>query len=184
MNEDNPWKVLSSQIKYENPWIRVREDAVVRPDGKNGIYGVVETRIATGVLALTESQELYIVGQYRYPLACYSWEIIEGGSDPGESALVTAQRELKEEAGLVAERWRQLGGVIHLSNCHSSEVGYLFVAEDLSQVGSTPDATEVLQIKKIHFSEALRMVMAGEMTDSLTIIGILRLARELETVVA
>jgi 8-oxo-dGTP pyrophosphatase MutT (NUDIX family) len=125
---------------------------------------------------------LYLVGQYRYPLETYSWEIIEGGAEQGEPPMKAAQRELQEEAGLTARSWRQLGGEIHLSNCHSSEVGYLYVADGLTQVSAAPDPTEVLKIKKVSFEEALRMVMAGEITDSLSIIGILRLAREFDTV--
>ena len=121
MTPKNPWKTLSSRPIYENPWLRLREDQVIRPDGKEGIYGVVDTRLAVGVIALTPEKEIFIVGQWRYPLNRYSWEIIEGGGDPNEDGLVTAKRELKEEAGLVAETWRTLGGEVHLSNCFSSE---------------------------------------------------------------
>ncbi len=128
MNRANPWKTLQSKVTYQNAWITVREHDVIRPDGKPGIYGVVETRIATGVVALTDSHEIYLVGQYRYPTNEYSWEIIEGGSDPQETALDAAKRELKEEAGLMAASWEPLGSEIHLSNCHSSEVGFLFTA--------------------------------------------------------
>src|SRR5437868_652855 len=116
MSEVSPWKCLSSRTVYTNDWIKVREDQVIRPDGKPGIYGVVETRIATGVLALTPDLQVYLVGQYRYPMDEYSWEIIEGGSDDGDDgALLTAQRELQEEAGLVAEHWEPLGHELHLS---------------------------------------------------------------------
>ena len=127
MTPKNPWKTLSSRPIYENPWLRLREDQVIRPDGKEGIYGVVDTRLAVGVIALTPEKEIFIVGQWRYPLNRYSWEIIEGGGDPNEDGLVTAKRELKEEAGLVAETWRTLGGEVHLSNCFSSERAVFFV---------------------------------------------------------
>ncbi|MCF6287421.1 MAG: NUDIX hydrolase, partial [Candidatus Hydrogenedentes bacterium] len=144
--ERNPWKTLSSEVKYQNPWISVREDQVIRPDGQPGIYGVVDCRVATGVLAFSEDDELYLVGQYRYALGCYSWEIIEGGAETGEDPLEACKRELQEEAGLVAERWEPLGHEIHLSNCHSSERGFLFVAHGLSHVGATPEGTEELQV--------------------------------------
>lgn len=178
MVSKNPWQRLGSKIVYRNPWITVREDDVVTPGGAPGIYGVVEARIATGVVAMTEAHEVYLVGQYRYPVDEYSWEIPEGGSDPGEDPMVTAQRELREETGLVAERWEQLGGEIHLSNCFSSERGYLYVARSLSQGEAEPDHTEQLVVKKLPLSECLAMVDRGEIKDSLTIIALLRIARQ------
>lgn len=150
---------------------------MVRPDGQPGIYGVVETRVATGVVAITSTQELYLVGQYRYPLDCYSWEIIEGGTDGDEEPLAAARRELKEEAGLRASRWSPLGGEIHLSNCITSERGFLYLAEDLIKTEAEPDATEVLQLKTASLSECLRMVEANEITDAMSIMGILLYAR-------
>lgn len=175
--EQNPWKTISSRIVYQNPWIRVREDQVLRPDGMPGIYGVVETRIATGVVALTENLEVYLVGQYRYPTNHYSWEIIEGGADPGESALSAAQRELQEEAGLSAVNWLQLGAELHLSNCFSAEVGFLYLATGFTEVQSAPDGTEVLRVKRVPFSESIRMVRSGEIKDAVTIVALLRAER-------
>ena len=157
----------------------IREDRVIRPDGADGIYGVMETRIATGVVALTPEKDVYLVGQYRYPTECYSWEIVEGGTDPGEMPLATAKRELKEEAGIVAERWSQLGGEIHLSNCISSEIGYLYLAQGLTETEPEPDGTEVLQIRKVPLAECLAMVDRGEIQDAMTIMGLLRLDRDL-----
>ena len=174
MNNKNPWKTLSSKIVFENEWISVQEDQVIRPDGDPGTYTYVNTRIATGALALTEDNQVYLVGQYRYPLDVYSWEIPEGGTDDGETPLETAKRELKEEAGVVAESWEPLGGVIHLSNCISSEEGFLFLARDLTEVEASPEGTEDIRIKKVPFSKALEMVESGEITDSLSIIAILR----------
>ena len=118
-DEENPWTTLGSKIVYKNPWITVREDKVIRPDGKEGIYGVVDTRIATAVVALTPEQEVYLIGQYRYSMNEYTWELIEGGSDPGEDPKNTAIRELREEAGLVAGEFIQLGLDVHVTNCHS-----------------------------------------------------------------
>ncbi|MBI2421480.1 MAG: NUDIX hydrolase [Candidatus Hydrogenedentes bacterium] len=174
---ENPWITHSSRVMYKNAWITVREDQVTRPDGKPGIYGVVETRLATGVLALTEADAVYLVGQYRYPMECYSWEIIEGGSDPGEDALEACKRELLEEAGLTAAQWEPLGGEIHLSNCHSSERGYLYVARGLHEGEASPEGTEALQIRKVPWSEALAMVDSGEIQDALSIMAILRYER-------
>lgn len=176
----NPWKKIRTRTIYSNPWLTLREDEVVRPDGAPGIYGVVETRIATGVVALTERQEVYLVGQYRYPTDMYSWEIVEGGSDPDEDPFETAQRELREEAGLVANRWTPLGNEIHLSNCISTEIGRLFIAEDLTEVEPEPDGTEILQVRKLPFSEALAMVESGEIKDAMSILGLLTAERFLE----
>ena len=176
----SPWRTLSSREVYDNPWIRVREDQVIRPDGKPGIYGVVETRIATGVIALTPENEVYLVGQYRYPVNEYSWEIIEGGSDPGEPALEAAKRELREEAGLTAENWKQLGPEFHLSNCFSSEIGIVFLAQGLTLGQADPEGTEILKIKKLPLTQALEMVHSGEIKDSVSIVGLLRAARYLK----
>ncbi len=177
MPESNPWKTLDSRIVYTNPWITVREDQVIRPDGAPGIYGVVETRIATGVLALTPDMRLYLVGQYRYTMEQYSWEIIEGGTDPGESPLAAIKRELREEAGLTADHWVAIGGETHMSNCHSSERGRLFVATGLHEGEAEPEGTEVLALRCVPFQEAVRMVTAGEIQDAFSVIGILLLDR-------
>ncbi len=180
MSTENPWKTLKSRVVYSNPWISVREDQVIRPDGQNGIYGVVETRIATGVVALTPERDVYLVGQYRYPTEMYSWEIIQGGTDKDEDPLVACQRELQEEAGLIAKEWTQLGGEIHLSNCVSSEKGYVYVAEVLSETQASPDGTEVLQIKKVSFEKALRMAQCGEIVDAMSVIAIFLTEKWLE----
>jgi 8-oxo-dGTP pyrophosphatase MutT (NUDIX family) len=177
MSEENPWKTLSTRVVYKNPWITVREDQVINPAGNPGIYGVVETRVATGVVALTEDNHLFLVGQYRYTMNCYSWEIPEGGAEGGEDPLVAAKRELKEEAGVEAGLWEQLGGEVHVSNCVSSERGVLFLARQLSEGVASPEETEMLKVKKVPFSEALVMVDRGEIADGLSIIAILRAAR-------
>lgn len=177
--ETNPWTTLESKIVYKNPWITVKEDQVLRPDGKPGIYSVVETRIATAAIALTTESEVYLVGQYRYATSHYSWEVIEGGTDPGEDPIEAAKRELAEEAGIVGQNWKQLGGEIHLTNCHSSEVGYVFLATELSEVPRTPDGTEVLQVRKIPLEDCLALVHDGTIKDTLSIVSLLRLEREL-----
>ncbi len=175
MSEENPWKTLSSKIVYRNAWIQVREDQVLRPDGLPGIYGVVETRVATGVVALTPEHEVYLVGQYRYPTEEYSWEIIEGGGEKDEPYIEAAKRELREEAGLTAEHWTLLGPEVHLSNCHSSEIGVFFLAEGLTHVSAAPEVTEVLQLKKVPFNECMRMVQEGKIKDAMSIIAIYRM---------
>jgi 8-oxo-dGTP pyrophosphatase MutT (NUDIX family) len=175
----NPWRTLSTKTVYKNPWITVREDQVVAPTGKEGIYGVVSSRVATGVVPLTENNEIYLVGQYRYPTDIYSWELPEGGAEEGEHPLDAIKRELKEEAGLVAKNWEQLGGRIQISNSFSAEVGYLYLATNLEQATTDPDDTEVLEIRKVPLIEALDMCYSGEIQDSLTIIGLHRTCHKL-----
>lgn len=175
----NPWKTRDTRVVYTNPWITVREDSVVQPSGKDGIYGVVQTRIATGVIALTAEHEVVLVGQYRYPTNHYSWEIIEGGAERDEAPIEAAKRELAEEAGVVAEQWEPIGSDIHLSNCHSDEIAYLFLATGLSEVPQKPDETEELRVARVPLLSAIEMIDSGEIKDALSIIGLLRIARRL-----
>lgn len=179
-SQKNPWTTLSTRIVYQNPWMRLREDKVICPDGTPGTYGVMYTgSTAMAVVALTEEREIYLVGQYRYTIDRYSWEVIEGGAHEGEDLLDAAKRELLEEAGLSAERWEELGGEIHLSNSITAEVGKIYVAQGLSLGTSKPDSTEVLKVRKVPLAEAVRMCISGEITDSLSIIAILLLERKL-----
>lgn len=173
----NPWKTLTSKPLYENPWISVREDQVTRPDGNPGIYGVVHYKnIATGVVPLHEDGTVTLVGQFRYTLNEYAWEIPEGGCPAGEEPLEAARRELLEETGLTAREWQPLGDRYHLSNSVSDEVGYLFLATGLEHGEAQPEGTEELQVKRVPLREAVRMVMTGEITDCLSVIGILMVA--------
>jgi 8-oxo-dGTP pyrophosphatase MutT (NUDIX family) len=181
MSTENPWKCLSSRTVYTNPWMTVREDQVVRPDGKPGIYGVVQTRIATGVVALTPAQEVVLVGQYRYPTKMYSWEIIQGGTDADEDPMHACRRELQEEAGLIAKSWYALSGEIHLSNCISSEIGFIYLAEDLTETAASPDGTEVLRIRRVPLRDAVRMALSGEIVDAVSVLGVLLAERWLAT---
>ena len=176
-DDKNPWRTVSSRQIYKNPWITLREDQVVQPDGNPGIYGVIEARIATGVVALTSNDEIVLVGQYRYPTECYSWEIPEGGAEIGEDPLSAIQRELAEEAGLSARTWQRLGGEVHLSNCFSAERALIFLARDLAAESRPPDPTEVLRVAHVPFVRALEMVDNGMIVDAMSIVGILRAAR-------
>lgn len=179
-SQDNPWQTRGSRVVYENPWMRVREDDVLRPDGSPGIYGVVSPRNrATGVLAWSGPDEVLLVGQYRYPLAGYSWEIPEGGCPAGEEPLEAIRRELAEETGLAAREWRALGPPLHLSNCFTDEVGYLFEARGLEpcQGEVAADVTEVLQVRRVPFDEALEMAEDGRITDAMSVVALLRAAR-------
>lgn len=173
MSEENPWKTLQSEELYRNPWLSLREDQVLRPNGTPGIYSVVDTRIAAGVVVLTPENDIVLVGQYRYPTDQYSWEIVAGGTDVDELPIEAAQRELAEEAGLLAHRWHHIGVDLQLSNCITSEIGQVYIAQDLGDTVAAPDDTEALQLKTIPFSEALAQVESGEITDGFSVIGIL-----------
>ncbi|HAO99172.1 MAG TPA: DNA mismatch repair protein MutT [Fibrobacteres bacterium] len=176
-----PWGRHATRSVYRNPWIHLREDAVIRPDGNPGVYGVVEfSHIAVGVVAVDDSNQIVLVGQHRYPLNYYSWEIPEGGchkeSDSPEQA---AARELREETGLEAKRWDYLG-CLALSNSVSDEVAHLFLARDLSHGPAAPEPTEILQVKWISLKEACRQVLEGKITESISIAGLLRARHFLE----
>ncbi len=173
----NPWRTVSSRQVYDNPWISVREDQVINPSGGEGIYGVVSFKnTAVGIVPLDREGYTYLVGQYRYPLDEYSWEIPEGGSPKGTTPLDSARRELKEETGLTAARWSELGR-IHTSNSVTSEVGFLFLAEELTEGTSHLEETEDITVKRVSLQEAVQMVMDGQITDSMSIAGILKTAR-------
>ncbi len=173
----NPWKTWSSRITYENPWIRVREDQVSRPDGRPGIYAVVEIRPSVGVVALNEQNEIVLVGQWRYPHDHYSWEIPRGGSHPGENdMLAVAQRELAEEAGLKAENWKYLGAV-DCCNGVVNDLQSLYLATNLSQTERRLDPEEEIAVCWTQFAEAVRMSTDGRITEVSSIAAILMVAQ-------
>lgn len=169
----NPWRTLSSREVYDNPWISLREDAVVRPDGADGIYGVVHFKnVAIGILAV-EDDFIYLVGQYRYTLEQYSWEIPEGGCPEDEDLLSAAKRELAEETGLRAQKWEQMGEA-HLSNSITDERAVWFLATGLTQGERDPEGTEQLLVRRVPYEQALRMALAGEITDALSLLAIMQ----------
>lgn len=173
MNE-NPWSVTGQKAIYSNPWISLTEFEVVNPGGGKGIYGKVHFKnAAIGVIALDNDMNTYLVGQFRFVLDAYSWEIPEGGCPEGqETYLEAAQRELLEEAGLTADSWRELLR-FHLSNSVSDEYGVLFLARGLKQGVAAPEETELdLRSKKIPFTEAVAMVNDGRITDAISIMAI------------
>lgn len=173
----SPWRTLSTRSVYENPWIHVREDAVIRPDGAEGIYGVVETPLAAGIVALTEDERVHLVGQWRYSMGQWSWEIVEGGAAREEPSLTAAQRELREEAGLIAQDWRVLGDEIHLSNSFTDERAHIFLATGLSKVAAEPDPTEQLELRCEPLDVCFDLVDRGEIKDAISVVALLRLER-------
>lgn len=171
----NPWTTLSSNVEYENPWIRITEHQVLNPSGGEGIYGVVHFKNrATGVVPLDEEGNTWLVGQYRYALDQYSWEIPEGGGALDTDPLTAAKRELQEETGLTAAYWEEIL-TIHLSNSVCDEIGYLYLARDLKLGEASPEEVEDLVIRKLPFAEALQMVLRSEITDAMSVAAILRI---------
>lgn len=176
---ENPWKTLKITPVYDNPWIRLEEHDILNPVGKEGIYGKVHFKNrAMAIIPIDEDRNTWLIGQYRYPLDVYSWEIPMGGGPIGKDLLDSAKRELKEETGLTAEKWTELMQ-IHTSNSVTDELAIVYLAEDLTQGETEFEETEILQIKKLPFSEALGLVMSGEITDSISVAAILKAARKL-----
>lgn len=171
-----PWTRHSRRVAYDNAWITVWHDEVTRPDGAPGIYGVVHyDNVAVGVVALDEVDQILLVGQHRYALGAYSWEIPEGGVPASELALDGARRELREETGWEAATWQELARC-HLSNSVSDELAVLYLASGLTAGPATPEGTEALAIRWLPFDEALAMTLDGRITDAMTMIALQRLA--------
>jgi len=174
MSDKSPWTILDTTIPYDNPWIKIQHNKVLTPAGTSGIYGVVHYKnYAIGILPLDKDLNTYLVGQYRFPLEQYSWEIPEGGCPEGTDLLATAKRELKEEVGLTAKEWTPLL-TMHLSNCIADEVAHVFIAQDLTEGKAEPEETEELMIKKVPFQTAYEMVLSGEITDAISVAAILK----------
>jgi 8-oxo-dGTP pyrophosphatase MutT (NUDIX family) len=172
----NPWTVLLRATAYENNWIRVDHHEVLSPGGGPGIYGVVHFKNhATGVVPIDENGNVILVGQYRFALNGYSWEIPEGGGQRDIPLLESAQRELREECGLVAECWMEILGM-DLSNSVTDERSAMFLAWNLSHTSAQPDETEQLQVARVPFWDAVARVKQGEIRDSMSVAALLRVA--------
>jgi len=175
--EESPWKTLSTQPVYNNAWIKVEEHQVINPGGSNGIYGKVSFKNqAVGIIPLDEDGNTWLVGQFRYTLNEWSWEIPMGGSPKKEDKIKTAQRELEEETGLKAAKITQLLH-LHPSNSITDEQAYVYLATELSEGVQQLEETEKdIQVKKLAFDEALIMAQTGEITDAMSVAGIFYLA--------
>jgi 8-oxo-dGTP pyrophosphatase MutT (NUDIX family) len=170
----NPWTTLSSESVYESPWIGLTKHNVLNPNGNPAIYSVVHFKnLAIGILPLDKDYNTYIVGQFRFPINQYSWEMPEGGGHLDVPPLESAKRELHEETGIKAEKWTKIQEM-HLSNSVSDEFCILYVAQDLSYGEAEPEDDEKLEVRKLHFDELYKMVQNGEVTDSMTVAGVLK----------
>jgi 8-oxo-dGTP pyrophosphatase MutT (NUDIX family) len=171
MTEENPFKVLASRDVYDNPWISVVEHRIEKPRGGEGIYGVVHFKNrAVGVVPYQDGH-VWLVGQYRFPLSRYSWEIPEGGAPLGEELEACARRELSEETGFVAGRIDKLL-TLHLSNSVTDEEAAIYLARDLVPGTSSPEDTEVLHVKRAPLDEVHGLVRTGVITDVISVVAI------------
>jgi ADP-ribose pyrophosphatase len=168
-----PWKTLASRDIYRNPWMHLREDVAEMPDGRTTIYGVVVFGDCVGVVPFVDSDHVTLVRQYRYIQGeNHRWEIPTGGVHAAETLEQAAQRELAEEAGYHAGRLIRVSSY-YTSKCICDETAHLFVGRDLTPAEAPPDETEFLERRVFPFDEALRMALAGEIMDSMSVIGLL-----------
>jgi 8-oxo-dGTP pyrophosphatase MutT (NUDIX family) len=174
----NTWKQQKSRKIYDNAWLRLDEDKVINPGGGISHYGKIHFKnIAIGIIPLDEHNNTWLVGQYRYVPDCYSWEIPMGGGPLDIDPLKSAMRELKEETGLIANDWSELMH-LHTSNSVTDERGVVYIARDLTEGEPEFEDTEDLQIMKLPLQEAIQYVLDGEITDAVSVAGLLRLAMD------
>jgi 8-oxo-dGTP pyrophosphatase MutT (NUDIX family) len=175
----NLWKTQKTKTVYENPWLRLDEDEIINPGGGISHYGRIHFKnLAIGIIPLDEDNNTWLVGQYRHVPDYYSWEIPMGGGPLNIDPLESAKRELKEETGLTAERWEELMQ-LHTSNSVTDERGFVYVARDLSAGETEFGETEDLQIVKLPLAEAVARVMSGEITDAISVAGLLKLSQQI-----
>lgn len=187
-NEENetvnigPWVRKSTSVPYVNPWIQVEHHEVKGPAGRSGVYGVVRFKhIGLGCVPLHADGTVTLVGQHRYPLDEWSWEIPEGGGRKGQELLEEIKRELREESGLIATEWIPLGK-IHTSNSVCDEVAHMWLARGLTEGANQLDSTEGdMKVKRVPFTEALEMALDGRLTDAISVVALVRAAHWLES---
>jgi 8-oxo-dGTP pyrophosphatase MutT (NUDIX family) len=173
--QTNPWTLIKQTKVYQSPWIEVEHHDVLNPAGNPGTYSVVRFhKWAIGIVPIDEHGYTWIVGQYRYPLQCYSWEIPEGGGDKSSTPLESAKRELLEECGIIANHFECIQK-LQLSNSATDEVAFLFLATELTFTQAQPEENEQLRIQKVHFNELYERVVKGQITDSLSVAAIFKI---------
>jgi len=179
-DQHNPWQIIGQEDRYENPWIKVVEYDVINPGGGKGIYGKVHFKnTAIGIVPLDDEGNTWLIGQYRFPVNAYSWEIPEGGGDLHTDPLMSAQRELLEEAGIKAKSWDKVLDM-HVSNSVTNETCVVYLARGLSFYEAAPEESEQLAIKKLSFGAAFNMVINGEITDAISVAAIFKVNYLLE----
>ena len=170
------WKQLSTRTVWENDWMAVREDEVINPGGGRNLYGNIHFKNrAVAIVPLDDDGNTWLVGQQRYTLGEWSWELPMGGAPLGEEPLAAAMRELREETGLSAADWQELMR-LHTSNSITDEVGIVFVARQLTAGEPEFEETEDLEIRKLPLADAVAMARRGEITDAISVAALLRVA--------
>lgn len=171
----NPWISHKSVSLFENDWLTLERNDVTRPDGSEGDYTLVRFRNrAVGVVPY-EAGGVWMVGQTRFALNQYSWEIPEGGVPAGEDMLEAAKRELKEETGLTARQYVHLLD-LHTSNSVTDEWGQIYLATDLTKGASEPEPSEDITCLFVTLDEALQAIDDGRVTDAMTVAALYKVA--------
>jgi 8-oxo-dGTP pyrophosphatase MutT (NUDIX family) len=172
------WKIRSSKVIFDNPWMTVLEDRVVNPSGGENDYGHVRFKNrAVAIIPIDDANNTWLVGQDRYTLAEYSWELPMGGAPKNEDPLEAAKRELREETGIRAAQWTQIMR-LHISNSITDEEGLVFVAKELSHGETEFEETEKLEIRRLPLTDAVAMAIDGEITDAISVAALLRISRD------
>ena len=168
------WLVHQSEEKYRNAFMTVIEDQVTAPDGKPSTYGRVNVKNGVAVIAVDAEEQVYLVRLYRYAVARECLEAISGGMDGDEDPLSGAKRELKEEAGITAEEWLDLGVCDPYTSIINAQV-YLFAARGLT-FGEQAEDTEQPKVEKVPLAEAVQLVLTSQITHSPSALAILKYA--------
>ncbi|PWU05341.1 MAG: hypothetical protein C5B51_14750 [Terriglobia bacterium] len=171
-----PYQILDTKHLYRNHWLDIREDKVVRPGGSHGVFGVVTMKDGASVLAVTAQMDVFLVEEYKYAVQRESIELISGGLEEGETPQTAAERELREELGIIAKEWIDLGVIDPFTTLIASR-NYMFIARELEYVERSPDEGEVLRIIRIPLKDAVRMVMQSEITHGASCVLLLKAAR-------
>lgn len=172
--QNSSWQTKSSKIVHENPWYRIRQDKVIRPNGEPGEFNVIEDADAVFIIPVTDDGKILFVHLYRYPTQMDSWEIPAGGIDAGEQPLQAAKRELIEETGMTADEWQDLGK-IQINNSKNTAIGTVFVCRGL-QHGQKHDQAEEGITKTLAFmrDEIKQMIANDEITDASTLAPLMK----------
>ncbi len=163
MTQYGPWTIRASREVYADPWVRVRRDEVVRPDGADGTHALVDVKAGVSVLAMDDDRRVYLTREFHYAVGRHTLEVVSGGLEPGELPRCCAERELAEELGIVAKRWTPLGSLDPMTSIVTSPA-WLFLAQGLEFTQTARDGTEIIETVVLDFDEAIRAVFDGRIT--------------------